>query len=190
MAEVMDRIGLHGGTIFNYHQERKDTEVVDYLMDLELLQYDLVYGKQYAYKGEPVITEGHIEMGVRDAEVLYLSESLEGEYTIVGNNFTKWTYVYINGEKQSRKFVNENTLKLKKSHLEDWDVVTISQVGSSNTIFRTSEEYVYLNGRLVPYTDELKAEKTLLDHGGDPAKAAEKLRQLNREKKRAELKAE
>ena len=190
MAEVMDRIGLHGGTIFNYHQERKDTEVVDYLMDLELLQYDLLYGKQYAYQGEPVITEGHIEMGVRDAEVLYLSESLEGEYTIVGNNFTKWTYVYINGEKQSRKFVNENTLKLKKSHLEDWDVVTISQVGSSNTIFRTSEEYVYLNGRLVPYTDELKAEKTLLDHGGDPAKAAEELRQLNREKKRAELKAE
>lgn len=190
MAEVMDRIGLHGGTIFNYHQERKDTEVVDYLMDLELLQYDLLYGKQYTYQGEPVITEGHIEMGVRDAEVLYLSESLEGEYTIVGNNFTKWTYVYINGEKQSRKFVNENTLKLKKSHLEDWDVVTISQVGSSNTIFRTSEEYVYLNGRLVPYTDELKAEKTLLDHGGDPEKAASELRQLNREKKRAELKAE
>ena len=190
MAEVMERIGLHGGTIFNYHQERKDTEVVDYLMDLELLQYDLLYGKQYAYKGEPVITEGHIEMGVRDAEVLYLSESLDGEYTIVGDNFTKWTYVYINGEKQSRKFVNENTLKLKKSHLEDWDVVTISQVGSSNTIFRTSEEYVYLNGRLVPYTDELKVEKTLSEHGGDPAKAAAELRQANREKKRAELKAE
>ena len=190
MAEVMDRIGLHGGTIFNYHQERKDTEVVDYLMDLELLQYDLLYGKQYTYKGHPVITEGHIEMGVRDAEVLYLSESLDGEYTIVGDNFTKWTYVYINGEKQSRKFVNENTLKLKKSHLEDWDVVTISQVGSSNTIFRTSEEYVYLNGRLVPYTDELKVEKTLSEHGGDPAKAAAELRQANREKKRAELKAE
>lgn len=190
MAEVMDRIGLHGGTIFNYHQERKDTEVVDYLMDLELLQYDLLYGKQYTYKGHPVITEGHIEMGVRDAEVLYLSESLEGEYTIVGDNFTKWTYVYINGEKQSRKFVNENTIKLKKSHLEDWDVVTVSQVGSSNTIFRTSEEYVYLNGRLVPYTDELKVEKTLSEHGGDPAKAAAELRQANREKKRAELKAE
>ena len=190
MAEVMDRIGLHGGTIFNYHQERKDTEVVDYLMDLELLQYDLLYGKQYTYKGEPVITEGNIKMGVRDSEVLYLSESLDGEYTIVGNNFTKWTYVYINGEKQSRKFVNENTLKLKKSHLEDWDVVTISQVGSSNTIFRTSEEYVYLEGRLVPYTEELKEEKMLLDHSDDPAKAAAEIRQKNREQKRAELKAE
>ncbi|MBQ9091123.1 MAG: LTA synthase family protein [Anaerotignum sp.] len=190
MAEVMDRIGLHSGTVFNYHQARKDDgEVVDYLMDLELLQYDLLYGKQYAYDGEPVITEGNITMGVKDAEILYLSESLDGEYTIVGENFTKWSHVYINGEKQSRKFVNANTMKLKKSHLEDWDIVTVSHVGSSNTIFRTSEEYVYLNGRLVPYTEELKEEKLLLDHGGDAAKAAAELRQEQREEKRSELKA-
>lgn len=159
MAEVMNRIGIHSGTVFNYHQARKDTEVVDYLMDLELLQYDLLYGEQYVYDGKPVITEGHIQMGVHGSEILYLSESLEGEYTIVGEDFTKWTYPYINGEKQSRRFINKNTIKLPKSKLEDWDVVTMCQVGSSNTIFRTSEEYVYLNGRLLRYTDELKAEK-------------------------------
>lgn len=159
MAEVMDRIGLHGGTIFNFHQRRMaDEDQADYLVDLEALQYDLLYGKQYVYNGNPVITEGHMEMGKRDTKVLYLSESLEGDYTIVGENFTKWTYAYINGEKQSRKFVNETTIKLKKSHLEDWDVVTFCQVGSSNTIFRTSEEYVYLDGRLILYTDEWKAE--------------------------------
>lgn len=159
MAEVMDRIGLHGGTIFNFHQRRMaDEDQADYLVDLEALQYDLLYGKQYVYNGNPVITEGHIEMGKRDTKVLYLSESLEGDYTIVGENFTKWTYAYINGEKQSRKFVNETTIKLKKSHLEDWDIVTFCQVGSSNTIFRTSEEYVYLDGRLILYTDEWKAE--------------------------------
>lgn len=190
MAEVMDRIGLHAGSVFNYHQARKDDgEVVDYLMDLELLQYDLLYGKQYTYDGKPVITEGHITMGAKDAEILYLSESLEGEYTIVGENFTKWSHIYINGEKQARKFINENTIKLEKSHLEDWDVVTVSYVGSSNTIFRTSEEYVYRNGRLVPYTEELKAEKLLLDHNGDAAKAAAELRQEQREEKRSELKA-
>ena len=190
MAEVMDRIGLHAGSVFNYHQARKDDgEVVDYLMDLELLQYDLLYGKQHVYDGKPVITEGDITMGVKDAEILYLSESLEGEYTVVGENFTKWSYVYINGEKQSRQFVNENTLKLKKSHLKDWDIVTVSYVGSSNTIFRTSEEYVYLEGRLVRYTDELKEEKYLLDHGGDASKAAAEMRKEQREEKRSELKA-
>ena len=185
VAEVMDRIGLHSGTIFNYHQNRMyDEDKADYLMDLELLQYDLLYGKKYVYGDDPVVIDGKIEMGKQDSEILYIAESLDGEYTVVGENFTKWTYVYINGEKQSRKFINENTLKLKKSHLEEWDIVTVSQVGSSNTIFRTSEEYVYLNGRLVRYTDELKAEKLLLDYDGDEAKAAEELRKQQREEKR------
>ena len=188
MATVMDRIGLHAGTIFNYHQERMDdADTADYLMDLELLQYDLLYGKKYVYGDDPIVIDGNIEMGKRDTEILYVTESLDGEYTVVGENFTKWTYVYINGEKQSRKFVNENTLKLKKSHLEEWDIVTVCQVGSSNTIFRTSEEYVYLNGRVVPYTDELKEKKLLQEHG-DPAKVAAELRQQQREEKRSEIK--
>ena len=63
VSEVMDRIGLHSGTIFNYHQARKnDSDQADYLMDLELLQYDLLYGKKYAYGDTPVVIDGGIEM--------------------------------------------------------------------------------------------------------------------------------
>ena len=66
MAEVFDRLDIHTGTIFNYHQQRRQTK--NYLADLELLQYDIMYGKQYVYKdsGAP-ITEGHMVMGVKDA---------------------------------------------------------------------------------------------------------------------------
>ena len=64
-------------------------------------------------------------MGIRDAEILYSSETVDGHYTLVGENFTKWSQVYVNGEKQSRKFINDNILKLKKSTLQDWDVITI-----------------------------------------------------------------
>ena len=190
MSVVMDRIGLHTGTVFNYHQERMNSaDQAEYLMDLELLQYDLLYGEQYVYNGNPVITEGHMTMGIRDAEILYSSETVDGHYTLVGENFTKWSQVYVNGEKQSRKFINDNILKLKKSTLKDWDVITISQVGSSNTIFRTSPEYVYLEGRVVPYTDELKEEKLLLDAADDPEKLAQ-LRQEQRAEKRAERRSE
>ena len=68
MAEVFDRLDIHSGTIFNYHQQRNKTK--HYLSDLELLQYDIMYGKQYAYEknGAP-ITEGHMVMGVKDAEI-------------------------------------------------------------------------------------------------------------------------
>ena len=78
---------------------------------------------------------------------------------------------------------------MKKSKIKDWDVITISQVGSSNTIFRTSPEYVYLEGRVVPYTDELKEEKLLLDAADDPEKLAQ-LRQEQRAEKRAERRSE
>ena len=127
-------------------------------------------------------------MGIRDAEILYSSETVEEYYSLVGENFTKWSQVYINGEKQSRKFVNENILKVKGS-LQDWDVITISQVGSSNTVFRTSQEYVYLDGRVVPYTDQLKEEKLLLDAADDPEKLAE-LRQEQRAQRRAARRSE
>lgn len=99
MSVVMDRIGLHTGTVFNYHQERMNSaDQAEYLMDLELLQYDLLYGEQYVYNGNPVITEGHMTMGIRDAEILYSSETVDGHYTLVGENFTKWSQVYVNGE--------------------------------------------------------------------------------------------
>lgn len=30
-------------------------------------------------------------MGIRDAEILYSSETVDGHYTLVGENFTKWS---------------------------------------------------------------------------------------------------
>ena len=39
MSEVLNRLDIHSGTVFNYHQQRKGTK--NYLSDLELLQYDI-----------------------------------------------------------------------------------------------------------------------------------------------------
>lgn len=46
-AEVMNRVGIHDGTIFRYHQTRRNTK--NYQVDLEVLQYDMLYGKRYVY---------------------------------------------------------------------------------------------------------------------------------------------
>lgn len=154
MADVMERIGLHSGTIFNYHQQRRQTE--NYLLDLELLQYDILYGEQYVYEGDPVITEGHMQMGIRDVMIHDMTEDMNGTYSLYGENFTKWSKVYINDEKQSSKFLNNTRIELTESKLEEGDILTVSQVGSSNTIFRTSAEYIYTNGELLEYTEEVK----------------------------------
>ena len=147
VAEVFDRLGIHSGTVFNYHQERNQTK--NYLSDLELLQYDILYGEQYVYDGEPPITEGHMQMGVKDVTLSEIVSHLDGGYSLYGENFTKSSKVYVNGEKQKGiKFLNDTRIELPETTLEDGDVITVSQVGSSNTIFRTSSEYIYEDGKL------------------------------------------
>lgn len=147
VAEVFDRLGIHSGTVFNYHQERNQTK--NYLSDLELLQYDILYGEQYVYDGEPPITEGHMQMGVKDVTLSEIVSHLDGGYSLYGENFTKSSKVYVNGEKQKGiKFLNNTRIELPETTLEDGDVITVSQVGSSDTIFRTSSEYIYEDGKL------------------------------------------
>ena len=148
MAEVFDRLDIHSGTVFNYHQQRRETK--DYLADLELLQYDMMYGDQYIYDkyGAPVI-EPHMVMGVKDAEISQFVVQADGTtYTVYGENFTKQSKVYINGEKQTTTFLNNTRLDLKDSQIENGDTVMVAQVGSSNTIFRESRLYEYNDGVL------------------------------------------
>ena len=64
-------------------------------------------------------------------------------------NFTKSSKVYVNGEKQKSTFLNNTRIVLPSTELSEGDVITVSQVGSSNTIFRTTDEYIYQGGQLV-----------------------------------------
>ena len=168
MADVMDRLGLHSGTVFNYHQQRRQTK--DYLKDLELLQYDILYGDQYVYNGKPPITEGHMQMGIKEVTLTDLVENLDETYSLYGTNFTKWSKVYINDEKQESTFLNNTRIELPDSKLKDGDIITVSQVGSSNTIFRTSREYIYMDGKILEYTDEVKEQKNSAKMDGDQQK--------------------
>ena len=148
MAEVFDRLDIHTGTIFNYHQQRRQTK--NYLADLELLQYDIMYGKQYVYKdsGAP-ITEGHMVMGIRDVSLSSIVPQLSSGYSLYGENFTKYSRVYVNGEKQKSSFLNNTRINLFETELQDGDIIQVGQVGSSDTIFRMSDKYIYQNGQLV-----------------------------------------
>ena len=136
-----------GDDLPGVHRERRETR--DYLADLELLQYDILYGNQYVYNGKPPITKGHMQMGVKDAVVTDLITHLENGYSLYGQNFTKSSKVYVNGEKQKSSFLNNTRIELPETTLYEGDVLTVSQVGSSNTIFRTSSEYIYEDGKLV-----------------------------------------
>lgn len=147
MSEVLNRLDIHSGTVFNYHQQRKGTK--NYLSDLELLQYDILYGKQYVYNGKAPVTEGHMVMGIRNVSLSSIVPQLNSGYSLYGENFTKYSRVYVNGEKQKSSFLNNTRINLSETELKDGDVIQVGQVGSSDTIFRMSDKYTYQNGQLV-----------------------------------------
>ena len=148
MSDVFDRLDIHSGTVFNYHQERRQTK--NYLEDLELLQYDILYGKQYVYGGEKMpVEEPHMVMGIRDVSLTDVVDHLDKGCSLYGENFTKSSKVFVNGTKQKSTFLNNTRIDLPEMKLSDGDEIMIVQMGSSNTVFRMSDKYVYQEGELI-----------------------------------------
>ena len=148
-AEVFDKLGIHSGTVFNYHQTRRQTQ--NYLADLEILQYDMLYGKCFVYGGKknaPTV-DGTFQMGILDVTLSGVEQSGEESYIFYGQNMTANSKVYVNGDKQKTTFYNDAHIELKGKDLKEGDIIVISQVGSSSRVFRSSVEYAYSQGQLV-----------------------------------------
>lgn len=149
LASTTNALGIHEGTIFTYEQNAMDKNQLGdaaYLEGLNHLQYDLLYGNRFAYKGTEPYPASELVMGVEETSVTNVWPSSYTDYvTVSGRNFTRWSKIYVNGEKIPTYYVNGSRLRLNASDISNGDVVTVCQVGSSNTIFRSSNEYIYVD---------------------------------------------
>ncbi len=142
LAHVTDGIGIHEGTIFNYHQTQENSAV--YIDGLEQLQYDILYGKRYCYEDENYSPAKEIVMGIDEVVLSDISCSPEMTQALInGENFTRWSRVYINGKKVPTTYISSGILAIDAEELADGDSVVVNQLGSSNTIFRSSNEMIY-----------------------------------------------
>lgn len=144
LASITDSVGIHEGTIFNYHQTQ--SESATYLEGLENLQYDLLYGKRYSYNGEDLYPASDLVMGLDEVEITSVRPSaIEDKIYIFGKNFTQSSRVFINGEKVPCSQVSTGMLSITSKYLTDGDSIVVNQMGSSNTVFRSSNEWIYLD---------------------------------------------
>ena len=85
-------------------------------------------------------------MGIDDVEITDIRPSaIEDKIYIYGKNFTQSSRVFINGEKVSCTQVSTGLLSINKEAISDGDTVVVNQMGSSNTVFRSSNEWTYLD---------------------------------------------
>ena len=138
-AEVLDQLGIHTGSIVQYHQNRRGTK--DYQYDMEILQYDLIYGEGYGYEsGKREPAEFH--MGIIDQTIDKVVQVGKKVY-VFGENFTTQSKIHINGEFQSTGFVNENLVRVKEYELQDGDEVSIKQLAPNKRVLSEEMSMIY-----------------------------------------------
>lgn len=139
-AEVLDRLGIHTGAMVQYHQNRRGTK--NYQYDMELLQYDLLYGKGYGYGEEGFHAPTEMQMGIID-QLIDKVVQIQDKVYVFGENFTTQSKVHINDEFVSTGFVNENLVRVKDYTLEDGDVVQIRQLAPNKRLLSEEMSVTY-----------------------------------------------
>ncbi len=182
VSMYLDRLGIHGGTIMDYHQKRtgegETAKSNSYISGLELLQYDLLYGKRYAYGGGDLFPKSDIVMGVGEV-VINRVYPFAGKLHIYGDNFTSWSRVYVNGEKVPTSYESGQCLTIDDSKVKGkGDVITVNQNGSSSTVFRSSNAFTYYDPYYVPPEED--AEQAAAEDGAAEQKEVEETEEEGR----------
>ena len=145
-AYLTNVLGIHEGTMFKLHQYAMDNDLEgteEFTTAWRLLQYDLLYGKHYAYGGKDPDFMKDLEFGVEDVVIDNTDlDAQTGQFYIYGQNFTPWSKVYVNGEKVSTTYVSGDCLRVSVKSLEDAATIQVRQMCSSLTL-RVSNEITF-----------------------------------------------
>ncbi len=139
-AEVLDRVGIHTGAMVQYHQNRRGTR--DYQYDMEILQYDLLYGEGYGYGEDGFHEPAEFEMGIIDQIISKVVQIGENVY-VFGENFTTQSKVHINGEFISTGYISDHLVRVKEVTLEDGDEVSIKQLAPNKRLLSEEMSIIY-----------------------------------------------
>ena len=138
-AVVTGRLGIHEGVMMRYHQERMGEKY--YMQDMETLQYDMLYGEQYAWGGKNPFEPSSLQMGVRDISVRHIEYTSQNRAYVFGENFTQYCRVSIGGEDVPTMFLNGSALIIHDVSLQAGDILTVRVVDAKDTILRESSGY-------------------------------------------------
>jgi hypothetical protein len=120
-----------------FHQDKEGTS--EYRDELHLLQYDILYGKDYIYGGKSPYEPSKMRMGYRPIRVDEVVR-VGGEYFISGEGFTPFSKVTQDGKVLDTVYVGPTVLRLREevdpAAVQD---MKVSQVEKNQAILSTTE---------------------------------------------------
>ncbi len=151
-AYVLGRLGYNEGLVTKLHQHflpNTEEPAEEYLEELHLLSYDMLYGEMYCFNGvnpyAPTdIVYGFHGVSIDKLEVIYDANADTSYLTVVGQNFSPYTDIYINGKRyKSTLYLDENRVFLPDIDLTEGDHIVVGMPMGDDGMLRESNAYIY-----------------------------------------------
>ena len=155
VAELFDRLDLHAGTMFRFHQTEQESRL--YQMDVQTLQYDILYGNRYVYGQSSPYEKVRMRMGIVTPALDSLEPVTDTICFVHGEHFTQSSKLLIDDEERPTFFVDSQTLLVTDPELENGQLVRVGQLSNSGS------------GKYLSYTRTIRYEEETADASAAPA---------------------
>ncbi len=141
-AYIMELVGIYEGPVFRHHQNSgyASIESDDYQEALRTLEFDIIYGEEYALEYEITPNKPGIQLGVTEILIrdILAAEGQEG-FTVTGNNFTPFSVVYVNETPCTTTYLSSEELRVEEPIPTIGDRVLVAQVSAVDPLTVLSE---------------------------------------------------
>lgn len=125
-AYVLGKLGISEGYITKFHQKHSSTE--DYLKNLKMLEYDILYGSLKIYGGQNPYEATDLKMGTDEIAVTR-AYNYKDYVCIEGENFNDFSHVLINDKEYEAEIINGRLMRVNNVKVKKGDVVSVIQCG-------------------------------------------------------------
>lgn len=125
-SSVLKKLDVRNGVLNSFHQSFEESP--RYQEYLEMLEYDMLYGEQAVYGGTSRYSPTDMQMGVVPVvmdQYFLLGDTLY----VLGDQFTPYSRICINGDPVDTEFVSASAIKGPDLSLEDGDQISVAQIG-------------------------------------------------------------
>lgn len=137
---LMERLGCQNGLINRFHQTFRND--ADYSESLRLLEYDLLYGENYAdIASDRYETREDMQLGVSPVTITDCRRS-DDFLLIKGQNFTPYSIVALNGTSRETEYLDSQTLRIELPVEKNVYEITVRQTTKAGIVLSESEPYL------------------------------------------------
>lgn len=138
---IFNRLGIDGGLMQHFHKKYMyQNDHDDYLNKLELLEYDTLYGDNYAFDGNNPFPTTDIKYGIRDIVVEGVEDGVGGIF-VKGKGFNTFSEVWVDGKSVDTTYVNYQSLMIPADALDNASELCVAQVGDDHIALSFTENF-------------------------------------------------